>query len=60
MLTALPLPAGRHRVRYWYDPASVRLGLGLSLLGVAAAVGAVVRDRMRAASNPLDGAAVQK
>jgi hypothetical protein len=30
LLTALPLPAGRHRVRYTYEPASVRAGAALS------------------------------
>lgn len=30
LLTALPLPAGRHRVRYTYEPASVRVGAALS------------------------------
>ncbi len=41
LLTSLPLPEGRHHVRYWYDPLSARLGMlvsGLSLAGVLATV----------------------
>lgn len=48
VLTALPLPAGRHRVRYWYDPLSARLLVsGVSLVCV---LGVVVRGRLVRAS----------
>ena len=47
-LTALPLPEGRHRVRYWYDPLSVRLGLLISGLALVCVLGVVLRARLRA------------
>jgi hypothetical protein len=35
LFRGVPVPAGTHRVRVWYDPASVKLGFGLSALGLA-------------------------
>ncbi|MDH7568022.1 MAG: YfhO family protein [Armatimonadota bacterium] len=37
---AVPLPPGRHRVEFRYQPASVRTGLFLGLLAIACAAGA--------------------
>ncbi|HET7771795.1 MAG TPA: hypothetical protein VFN74_23680, partial [Chloroflexota bacterium] len=49
---AVPLTAGAHRVRVWYDPFSVKLGFALSALTIAgnAAALAVLRRRRRGAS----------
>lgn len=38
LLRAVPVPAGYHRVLFWYDPLSFRLGLLTSALAVAVAV----------------------
>lgn len=44
---AVPVPAGRHEVEFVYRPASIRLGLGLSALGLvtAGALGLAARRR---------------
>ena len=47
-IDTLPLPEGRHRVRYWYDPLSVRLGLLVSGLSLSGVLALVVRGRLRA------------
>jgi len=44
VLTALAVPAGRHRVRYWYDPLSVRAGVAVSLLSFACVLGLALRS----------------
>src|SRR5581483_4520196 len=36
LFRGVPVPAGRHRVRLWYDPLSVKAGGALSLLALAA------------------------
>jgi hypothetical protein len=38
LLRAVPVPAGDHRVLFWYDPLSFRLGLLTSALAVVVAV----------------------
>ncbi len=48
VLTALPLPEGRHHVRYWYDPLSARLGLLVSAVSLVGVLGVAVRGRLRA------------
>jgi hypothetical protein len=36
ILRGVPVPAGRHQVRLWFDPLSVRLGFALSALALVA------------------------
>ena len=36
LLRGVPVPAGRHQVRLWFDPLSVRLGFALSALALVA------------------------
>jgi uncharacterized membrane protein YfhO len=36
------VPAGAHRVEFTFEPASLRLGAALSLLGLAAALALIV------------------
>jgi uncharacterized membrane protein YfhO len=45
LLRGIALPAGSHRVRFEYRPASVRIGAGLTLLGVCGVLGLLVSDR---------------
>jgi len=44
-LRAVQLQPGRHRVRFSYEPASLALGLGLSLMGILIAVALPVVGR---------------
>jgi hypothetical protein len=46
-LRAVSVPAGRHRVRFRFEPWSLRLGAWLSLAGVLATVGVAVAGRRR-------------
>jgi hypothetical protein len=46
------VPAGRHRVRFEYRPASVRLGGSISLLSVLVAAALLARGRARDALRP--------
>ncbi|HXK09422.1 MAG TPA: hypothetical protein VMT70_07255 [Vicinamibacteria bacterium] len=52
VLTALPLPPGRHRVRYVYEPASVRVGAGLTLATLVVALAFSGAGRRRAPPGP--------
>jgi hypothetical protein len=45
VLRGVALPAGPHRVRFEYRPVSVRIGAGLTLLGVCSVLGLVWSDR---------------
>jgi hypothetical protein len=36
LFRGVPVPAGAHRVRLWFDPLSVRFGLALSTIGLLA------------------------
>ncbi|MGH2354509.1 MAG: YfhO family protein, partial [Chloroflexota bacterium] len=36
LFRGIPLPAGAHRVRLWFDPLSVKLGFGLSVIALGA------------------------
>jgi hypothetical protein len=42
ILRGVPVPAGRHLVRLWFDPLSVRLGFALSSLALVANGGALL------------------
>ncbi len=46
-LRAVPVPGGRHRVRFAYEPASLRLGIAISAVALIAWVGLVVAARRR-------------
>jgi uncharacterized membrane protein YfhO len=39
LLRGVPVPQGHHIVRVWYAPASVRLGLVISALGLVVSLG---------------------
>lgn len=43
---AVQLPAGSHRVRFSYEPLSLKLGLGLTVLGLAALVALLLPRRL--------------
>ena len=45
VLRGIALAAGSHRVRFEYRPGSVRVGAGLTLLGVCSVLGLVWSDR---------------
>ncbi|MBI4552918.1 MAG: YfhO family protein [Candidatus Latescibacteria bacterium] len=42
---AVNLDPGRHRVRFWYDPLSFKVGAGLSLLSLGAILGLMLAPR---------------
>jgi len=41
----VPLPAGAHRVRVWYDPLSIKVGIAVSVLALVLNVGLAWRAR---------------
>jgi len=47
LFRAVELPAGAHRVRLLYDPASFKMGVGLLAVTVVALVGSGVRSRKK-------------
>ncbi len=49
LITALPLPAGTHRVEYRYDPLSFKIGAACTLLTCAAGVVILLRARLSTA-----------
>jgi len=49
VITALPLPAGRHHVTYRYDPVSFKIGAACTAFSCVAAVVLLVATRLRKA-----------
>jgi hypothetical protein len=45
LFRAVPVPAGTHTVRFWFDPDSVRLGLAISALALIASLGLLASGR---------------
>ncbi len=55
LFRGIPVPAGRHRVRLWFDPLSVKLGLALSGAAVLAnSAGALLAGRVRVRGHGAD------
>jgi hypothetical protein len=52
MFRGVVVPPGQHQVAFTYQPASVRLGLAVSLLGLAGLIAVLIVGRDRAASAP--------
>ncbi len=52
LLRGIPVPEGQHTVRVWYAPASVRVGLVISVLALVGSVGGwLVANRHSVAAN---------
>ncbi len=45
LLRGLEVPAGRHRVQVWYEPASLKVGSGLTLVSALLMVGLLIVRR---------------
>jgi hypothetical protein len=56
LFRAVRLAGGRHRVRFSYEPAAARLGLGSSLAGLAVLLAFAARARLAGAGGGLTGA----
>jgi hypothetical protein len=59
LFRGVPVPAGNHRVRLWFDPLSVRLGFALSAVALLANLGGLAlyarrRRRVGAGEAPAD------
>lgn len=57
---AVPVPKGRHEVRFSYEPLSFQIGLGMSLLGVASLVVLIYLAARRARSVAPRGARIER